>query len=570
MKRVYAIVLMFVMLSTLTLPAMAESYTGTAKGFGGDVTVTLEIADGKLTKIAITGDSETPGIGTEAIKQMPDKMIEANSISIDSIAGATVTSTAIKEAAAAALAGVDIKLNEAPTKAAELATLPDETTDVLVIGGGAAGLTAAIAAAEAGAKAILIEKLSFLGGSTAMSGGVMARAAIPSDPDGTMNADELYKFFMDAAGGKADPEVVRTYVDKSAEDFAWVYQMGGGITKTDRFPVVPETIMALYPAADTAVSAGAQLIDHMRADAEDLGVSIRTLNKGESLLVEDGRVVGAKVTVDGKATQNIYAKGGVVIATGGFACSPELLAKYSTKNAEKIVTYAGAGTVGDGLIMCEEAGAAVRFGEGWDTNGSFSLAFTGYGTGKMLDMVLLNSNGERFFNEAKMQPEIFTAMREQVMNGNLDFYFLTDDTIEKDTQWLLDNAEGFKAANFEELSEKTGMPIENLKKTFDAYNAVKGTGNDPLGKTAPYSKGIQFPVTVIKTFPIRTCSIGGLVINKEAEVLNESNTAIPGLYAAGEVANYSFMYDLYASCGSAVQHAVTFGRIAGTNAAKAK
>lgn len=542
--------------------AMAESFTATAAGFGGDVTVTLTIDGTNLTDAKIDGAGETPTIGGAAMEKLSAAMLAGNRVDVDAIAGATVTSNAVLSAAAEALAASGAEL-EAKDAAAEVVVREDETTDVLVIGGGGAGLTAAISAREAGANVILVEKLSFLGGCSAMSGGVILRAAIETDSEEDMNDDALYEFLMNESEHRADAAVVRKYIDSSVDTFNWIYdKMVKHPENVQRYPMIPETLVA-----NRLPGRGPEIMGDIADYAYSLGADIRLEVAATELIEENGKVVGAVVRYADGGEQKIYANAGVVLATGGFASSKEKLAQYSTPGAEKIASYASAGTVGDGLDMAAKVNAKIDFIEDWDTCGSFSLAFTGYDTGRMHDLVLLNSAGERFISEANIQPTIYTAMRHEIAKGYENaFWFLIDDNIDSNTQWLIDNAGAVKAADIAELAAITGVPADTLQATIDAYNAAAGADTDVFGKPAVYNKGIQAPYTVVFTQPMRTTTIGGLSITTDAEVLAEDGSIVEGLYAAGELANKNFFGTVY-TCGTAFGHAVIYGRVAGASAA---
>ena len=444
-----------------------------------------------------------------------------------------------------------------------MAVREDETTDVLVIGGGGAGLAATISATEAGAKVILVEKLSFLGGCSAMSGGVITRAAVEADGENAMDADELYDFLMAESEQRADAEIVRKYIDTSVDTFNWIYDnMVKHPETASRYAMIPESIVS-----PRLPGGGGEIMGDIAEYAYATGADIRTEVTATELLEENGKVVGAVVRYADGGEQKIYARAGVVLATGGFASSQEKLAQYSTVGAEKIASYASAGTVGDGLDMAAKVGAKVSFTDDWDTCGSFSLAFTGYPTGRMHEIPLLNDAGERFINEANIQPTIYTAMRHEIAKGHENaFWFLVDDNIDDNTQWLLDNAGGVKAADIAELAAITGAPAENLQATIDAYNAAAGKDTDAFGKPAVYNKGIQAPYTVVFTQPMRTTTIGGLSLTTDAEVIAEDGSVVEGLYAAGELANSNFYGTIY-TCGTAFGHALMYGRIAGASAA---
>lgn len=541
--------------------AMAEIFTASAPGFHGDVTVTLTIEGDTLTDVVIEGPGETPAIGGAAMEKLAEAMLAGNRVDVDNIASATVTTNAVLAAAAEALAASGATL-VAKDVDVEAVVREDETTDVLIIGGGAAGLAAAVAACEKDVDVILVEKLAFLGGCSAMSSGVITRAAVETDGEDDMDADALYDFLMETADFKADPEMVRFYVDHSVEMYDWVYDMIADPTATSRYSMVPETIVGI----EYDHGAGEMLSD-MAKVATDMGADIRLEVSATELIMEDGRVVGAVVSYADGGEQKIYARGGVVMATGGFASSAEKLAQYSTPGAENIGSYASAGTVGDGIDMGQAVGAQLRFNEDWDTVGSWTLGLAGYNRDLMHCAVLLNDDGERFVDEANIPPVVYTAMRHQIADGNENgFWYVTGANIDPNMQWIVDNAKGIPAQNIEELAEVIGVSAEKLQATFDAYNAVAGTENDAMGKPARYNLGIEAPYTAIHNVPIRVTTIGGLVINTEAEVLDEQGSPIPGLYAGGEVANSNFYGTMY-TCGTALGHALLFGGVAGANAA---
>ncbi|MBE5798849.1 MAG: FAD-dependent oxidoreductase [Clostridiales bacterium] len=564
MKKILAAL----MILALMLPAcaFAQTQSATAKGFGGDVVVTLTIDGANLTNVAIEGAGETPAIGGAALEKLAEAMIAGNRVDVDAVAGATISSNAALSAAAEALAASGATLT-AKEVAVEEVVREDETTDVLVIGGGGAGLTAAISAREAGANVILVEKLSFLGGCSSMSGGVILRAAIETDSEEDMDADELYEFLMNESEQRADAAVVRKYIDSSVDTYNWIYDnMVKHPENVQRYPMIPETLVA-----NRLPGRGPEIMGDIADYAYSLGADIRLEVAATDLIEENGKVVGAVVRYADGGEQKIYAKAGVVLATGGFASSTEKLAQYSTPGAEKVASNASAGTVGDGLDMAEKVGAVVRFTDDWDTCGATFAALTlsagGYDMSIPHKIMILNSNGERFINEANIQPTIYTEMRRQLATGvENEFWFIFDDNIDSNTQWLVDNLNAVKAANVEELAAIIGAPVENVQATIDAYNAAAGTDNDVFGKPAEYNLGIQAPYTVALTTPMRTTTIGGLCITPDAEVLKEDGSVVEGLYAAGELANSNFYGTIY-TCGSAYGHAVIYGRIAGASAA---
>lgn len=561
-KKTLAVMLSAAMLACGGAAAMAES--ATAQGFGGDVTVTLDVRDGLLTDVTIVGDSETEGIGKAAMPKLAETMLKKNSIDVDTVAGATVTSNAVLTAAAEALALTGQELTAAAPEAEAADVETDVTCDVLVLGGGGAGIAAAMQAHEDGANVILLEKLAVLGGNTALSGGVFTRGAIEGDPEGTMTKDELYDFYMDATQNKANPAVVRAYVDNAADAMAWCHAMGSGVKETQRFLTNPENIMAIQ-----AVGGGAAFMAPMIEGVMASGVDVRMETAATELLFEDGKVVGAKaVNADGVEI-TFHAKS-TVLATGGFPSNPEMLAQYSSEGAERAIALCSPGTVGDGLKMAEAIGADVKFGPDWDNIGSNSQLTGPYMVAfPQIYSLMVNDSGVRFLSETEQRPTIYKTMLHQIADGANGFWFVFDsNTIGEGADAFIEQGECVKADTLEELAEKMGVPADTFIETVERYNSNKGKDDPDFGKLSKYMLGLsEGPFYAAKTWPIRTSTIGGLVIDENAKVLDANGEAISGLYAAGEVANYSFFYNYYATCGSAVGHAVTFGRIAGANAA---
>ena len=177
-KKSLSILLALALAMCLGLTAAAEDYTATAQGFGGDVNVTLTLEDGKLTAVKAEGPGETAGIGTMALEQLPEAMVAQNSVDVDSVASATVTSTAVLTAAADALsqAGVTLEAVAVAPAEANAAKPAFENPDVIVIGAGFSGMNAALEAAENGAKVYLIEKNNAMGGSIRFAGGTTSAA----------------------------------------------------------------------------------------------------------------------------------------------------------------------------------------------------------------------------------------------------------------------------------------------------------------------------------------------------------------------------------------------------------
>lgn len=251
MKKIVALLLCIVMLTTvhgiLAETSQEKTATSTVKGFnGGDLTVSLTVKGNVLQNVEVQGDSESLTVGSVPVEVLPERMIAENNLEVDIVSGATITSVLIKNAAKDSLKQLGLSNDDLEHVTIDNPTSYEPvTTDVLVIGGGGAGITAALAARKAGKEVILIKKLGILGGNTALSGGVFTRAAQPGDPDDAMQAADLTAIFKEATLGKANDRVIETYVERSVDVFNWVFSMGSGVPETQYFTVKPPNIQAI-------------------------------------------------------------------------------------------------------------------------------------------------------------------------------------------------------------------------------------------------------------------------------------------------------------------------------------
>ena len=539
-----------------------QTATATKTGYKGPIEVTISVENNKLVEVTATGNDESLIVGTDAIDQLPITMIEQNNIEVDSLSGATITSAAIKSAAKDALKQLGLANDDlVHTEPDQLST---ETiyADVIVIGGGGAGISAAVAALENGAEVVMIEKLSILGGNTALSGGVMTRPAIQGDPEGSMTNEELFNFYIEKTGGLADEAVIKTYVDNAAEDLQWIHNMGSGIHGTQKYQTNPNNIMAIQSDLQGGRGLLAPMIEEVRASDVNIIMDTTVTN----IIMEDNKAIGVKATRKNGEVQEIYASNGVIVATGGFPASPELIAKHSFYGAEKAITISSIGTVGDGIVMGEEINAAIKFADNWDTIGAQTNIIIGETT--FWNSILVNDSGERFTAEDQQLPQVFNAMIRTFENGNNSFKGIFDsNTVPAGVDALIENGQAFKADTIEELAALINIDPSTLNKTVEQYNSLESNDTD-FNKLQEHTIALNTaPYYAINTHPFRSTTIGGLVINEHAEVLDNEANPITNLYAGGEVANYSFFNSVYATCGSAVGHAIVFGRIAGENAA---
>ncbi len=567
------------------------TYTGSAMGMHGLVTVEVTFAEDRIESVAVVEHSETAGISDPAIARIPAEIVEAQGLGLDAVAGATFTSEAILDAVAdcAEQAGADVDALKAKGLTEEAAQ--DETieTEVLVVGSGIAGLSAAIEAADAGAEVLLIEKMGTVGGASITCGGeVIGAGTALQKAQGIEDSEEaLIQYWIEKGEGHVNEELLTAYGLQSTETIEWMQEMGVdflGVTTSSSY--YWQDPMRCHKTRDLS---GAGLILPMEARARELGVEFMMETAATELLMEDGAVAGVLAENSGR-TLTIRA-GATILATGGYANNKELMMQY----APQIPIYAnamGAANQGDGLIMARDAGAEIVSG-----GGAIALAldmgptrlFEPYGV-----YLYFDQNGERFMDESVYW---FERTRILMENDMTSYYMLIDGKTQNDgLAAAVEQGTAFTADTLEELAEQIGVPAEALVNTVNTYNGYCAAGADEAfgkpahkeGKMLPRAAGgggnvgteledVAYdllnpydtpPYSAIKvTLNSSSGTFGGPRVNVDGQVLRADNSVIAGLYAAGEVANGELFYKEYPCSGSATQLYSTMGRFAGRAAA---
>ena len=615
--------LLLVMTSAMALAYTEGTYTAQAQGNNGPVTVSVTFSADAITEVAVTEHAETPGLSDRPIEEIPAAIVAHQSLGVDTISGATNTSNAILTAVAdcVAQAGGDAEA----LKAVEVEAAPVEdieaTYDVVVVGGGGAGLTAAITAAQQGAEVILIEKAGALGGNTLIAG----QGFNASDPERQANTEmsealttELKSYLeLDPADFGAFAEVletVKTQINEylasgsdtlfdSPELHMLHTYMGGKRTGLDGTVIEPDLELTrtfatnALGALEWAESIGAEwndttstilgamwprshglsngnIITILTDAATAEGVEILTDTRGNELIVTDGRITGVKATTSAGANVTLHANSGVVLATGGFSANAPMVAEYNNywPGLSDTMPSTNAPTItGDGIIMAQEVGADLT-GMGFaqlmpsshPVDGSL---FSGI-WGSAETQVFVNKEGKRYVNEYAERDVLSKAALEQT-DGI--FYIICDNKIAKDA-----DVEGMEAAGnvvvadtLEELAEKLEIPVDTFVAEIERYNSfVDAQKDDDFGKPLFGEKIDEAPFVATPRSPALHHTMGGVKIDTETHVLSTEGTPIPGLYAAGEVTG-----GLHAGNrlgGNAMTDFLVFGRIAGENAAKAE
>ena len=555
---------------------------GTGVGKHGDVTVAVTFDSGKIKDIKIVKQQENPVLAAKVFTDLKQHVIDTNSVQLDAISGATFSSKGFLDAVADAAKKAGVTLSKADKKAIKKAVkaLPKESSyDVVVIGAGGAGFSAAIEAKNAGANVVLLEKMPAVGGNSLISGAEMNAAKNWVQPKLGINDDSPELHAEDTYKGgdmKGDMNVIKVMTHNALDAAKWCRDYLGVRFEDDNlfFFGGHSRKRALIPVGHT----GTEFIAKFQAKADELGIPVITNMKAEELIKDkDGRVVGVKATMDGN-TYEFNAKGGVVLATGGFGANPQMVKKYNPKIDERFKTTDAPGTTGEALYMAERAGAElVNMGyiQTYPICDPISGVIELIADARFDGAIMLNQEGKRFVEELDRRDVLSEAILKQtggycwvLWNDNIGKISNTVGT--HTTEYEAFTKQGIMATcdDLKCIADFTKIPFDQLKKTVDRVSSMAGKGNDKdfnhRGGLMDMSQGKYY---VIKAVPSTHHTMGGIRINEKAQALTKEGKVIPGLWAAGEVTGVTHGTNRLG--GNAYTDIIVFGRIAGKAAAEA-
>ena len=557
----------------------AGTYTATAKGNNADMKVEVVFDENSIVSVKVLEHSETPGLSDAPIQRIPEEVVSRQTLAVDVVSGATNTSIAILSAVEDCIkqagGNVDaLKAAKDSNKNSDKETVID--TDVVVIGSGGTGLVAAASAYENGADVIVLEKLAVLGGSTGLSGGGIAatdtkfqrEAGIEDSKESWM---KLWKERQDTSNpGSIYPnyEFVDKFMDEAVTTTEWLVDyVGHSYRSIEGYGVDPVKRLH-FPSEIDGKNGGSAFIQSIVNFLDKNKIEILTETKATEIMVdENGSVTG--VIAEGKDGKVVINSKKVILAAGGFAKNEELLERFVPEMAgTSELSAASAGNTGDGILMAEKVGAAL-YEEPWVIG--LSLAAKVDGTGAISwdwTKIYVNEDGERFVNEEIHYAIITNKVAEQKSPWLiLDSNETNAKTIEI-LEAALDSGEVVKADTYEELAKVMGVPENTFTQTMNDYNTGAKAGTDALGKSKNFLIPMEkAPYYALKIYPKTMGTFGGVKTNENYQVIREDGTVIDNLYAGGECANKILYNQVYMS-GSAVQFAVTSGRIAGAHAAQ--
>ena len=550
-----------------------------------------------------------------ALEQLPGAIAESGSIAVDGVATATITSDAIKEAAAAALTAAGLNPDDYKTAVENNATAEDSTVDadVVVVGAGGAGMTAAITAAAEGKTVVILESQSMVGGnSVRATGGMNAGktvyqdenefgesagvektlktaaekyadnetitalaktvseqwAAYQANPTGYFDSVELMELDT-MIGGKGinDPALVETLCSNSADAIDWLDEHGITLHSVSSFGGASvKRIHRPVDAEGKTVSVGSYMIPLLEENCKKAGVQILLNTTANEILTDaNGAAVGVKATGSTGETVTVNAKA-VVLTTGGFGANLDMVVKYKPE-LKGFMTTNAAGIQGQGIEMAEAIGAAtvdmdqIQIHPTVEANTAALITEGLRGDGA----ILINEEGQRFIDEVGTRDVVSAA--EIAQTGSYSWLVVDQAMVDNSSviQGYIKKGYTVTGATYEELAKAMGVDEAALAETMNNWNGYVEAKNDPdFGRTSFANPLNTAPYYAIKVTAGVHHTMGGLKINPNTEVLNENGEVIPGLFAAGEVTGG--VHGANRLGGNAVADFTVFGRIAGAAA----
>lgn len=551
------------------VPVSEPSYTiqGEAQGKNGLIKVELFVEKDQLTHIEVLEHSETPGFDKKMI-QIIDEILTTQSMDIDIISGATETSEGILAAIQNALDHSDKTILHSSNN-----HTTDKNVDILIIGGGGAGFAAAIEAKTLGFENVkVIEKMPFGGGNTRMSGGEFACANnYLQKAQNIQDSKEL--FFQDVyeGGGKlGNPELIRLITDSANDNLMWlINEIGVEYKDTLSWYGGHSVARTLWPKGD-----GSKYIDLLIQKALDLGVSVDYNTRAYALLQdENGKVIGVDATYNNE-TVRYYAQHGVILSTGGFSANIDMRMHYDTqwnKLDDKIPTTNSPAASGDGIEMAKNIGAnlvGMEYIQLYPINNPATGNYYYMDYARIIsNAILVNEEGKRFVDEKETRDNIALATINQT--NSTAYELISQSVIEElglNDEYADELYRGIDQGvivmgTLEECAAHFNLDAQTLRSTIIHYNQMARNGKDlDFNRTQQLTPLDDGPYLMFSSVVSVHYTMGGVEINKNAEVINLQGEVIEGLYAAGEVTGGIHGNNRLGTLS--IPDTVTFGRIA--------
>ncbi|MGI2170338.1 flavocytochrome c [Shewanella sp. MF05960] len=450
---------------------------------------------------------------------------------------------------------------------AALASAPRDTVDVVIVGSGGAGFSAAVAAHDSGAKVILIEKEPVIGGNAKLAAGGMNAAWTDQQKakNITDSPELMYKDTMKGGQNINDPALVKILSSHSKDSVDWMTKMGADLTDVGMMGGASVN-RSHRPTGGAGV--GAHVVQVLYDNAVKRNIDLRMNTRGIEVLKDDkGSVKG--ILVKGMYKGYYWVKAdAVILATGGFAKNNERVAKLDP-SLKGFISTNQPGAVGDGLDVAENAGGALKDMQYIQAHPTLSVkggvmiteAVRGNGA------ILVNREGKRFVNEITTRDKASAAILEQT---GKTAYLIFDDSVRKSLS-KINQYVGLGVApsadSLAKLGKMEGIDGKALTETVARYNSLVTSGKDTDFERADLPRALnEGNYYAIEITPGVHHTMGGVMIDTKAEVMDAKKQVIPGLYGAGEVTGG--VHGANRLGGNAISDIITFGRLAGEEAAK--
>ena len=584
-------------LTALSLASVAQAaaynagtYTAVAKGNGGDVPVTVTFSSDAIQKIEVGQNKETPGIGSVAIETLPKTIVDKQSLGVNGVSGASITSKAILAAVAACVkqAGGNVEALSKVQKNQAAAPAQTLNADIAIVGAGAAGQTATIRASELGKKVVLLEKMPFAGGAAAVNGGTVVIQGSKIQKDAGVKDDSpaiMTEDYIKNGHNLNDRRMLALYVNNVGPMVDWATTYAG--MKLNTKAGFTNEAEHSKPRVMRWIDGAQGATRYFKAAVAKSGTKLLLGTPAKELIVKDGKVVGVKAQGSDGTVYTINAPA-VILTTGGFGANKGML----SGNLKNALYYGVKSSNGEGHQMAMKIGAKTQmmdlgkiYPNGMEVAPGIAKSTIWSNKAAFEDNagIMVNKAGKRVISEldtnhnikneeVKQGGKLFILMDEPSYQAFLTKLSITGISKADMDKWLAQDGKGYpivvKADTIEAVANKAGVNGAELAKTVAKYN-----GYVKAGKDAEFNRPAKFmkkqvaavgPYYIVEQQPRFATTMGGVVTNDKLNVVDKNNKPIPGLFAAGELVGGAMGDD--SPPGGNMAWAMTSGKLAAEQA----
>ena len=584
-------------LTALSLASVAQAaaynagtYTAVAKGNGGEVPVTVTFSSDAIQKIEVGQNKETPGIGSVAIETLPKTIVDKQSLGVNGVSGASITSKAILAAVAACVkqAGGNVEALSKVQKTQTAAPAQTLNADIAIVGAGAAGQTAAIRASELGKKVVLLEKMPFAGGAAAVNGGTVVIQGSKIQKDAGVKDDSpaiMTEDYIKNGHNLNDRRMLALYVNNVGPMVDWATTYAG--MKLNTKAGFTNEAEHSKPRVMRWIDGAQGATRYFKAAVAKSGTKLLLGTPAKELIVKDGKVVGVKAQGSDGTFYTINAPA-VILTTGGFGANKGML----SGNLKNALYYGVKSSNGEGHQMAMKIGAKTQmmdlgkiYPNGMEVAPGIakSTIWSNKAAFEDNDGIMVNKAGKRVISEldtnhnikneeVKQGGKLFILMDEPSYQAFLTKLSITGISKADMDKWLAQDGKGYpivvKADTIEAVANKAGVNGAELAKTVAKYNGFVKAGKDAdFNRPAKFMKkqvAAVGPYYIVEQQPRFATTMGGVVTNDKLNVVDKNNKPIPGLFAAGELVGGAMGDD--SPPGGNMAWAMTSGKLAAEQA----